>query len=201
MKRALVVGLVAAVVAMAAYLLRSRSSGEEAADVETGPAAPAARAGASPRRPPSLDAPPRGGARDNNNDDRVATGEPQLADHRGEEATQPRPRLPGEPAVYVVQAPVISSLRKSLRPAIKRCSAASAADLEPDAVLQGKLTVTVKGGLLTVTDVVVTQRGVPETSPLIECAREAFASAQVRADGHADVEKHTLRFPFKLPVP
>ena len=201
MKRALVVGLVAAVVATAAYLLRSRSSGEEAAEVATEPAQPAARAGSSPRRPPSLDAPPRSGARDNNNDGEVAAGEPQRADHRGEVPSQPRPRRPGDPVVYVVQAPVISSLRKSLRPAIKRCSNASAADLEPNAVLQGSLTVAVKNGLLTVTDVVVTQRGVPESSPLIECARAAFAAAQVRADGHADVEKHTLRFPFKLPVP
>jgi hypothetical protein len=201
MKRALVVGLVAAVVATAAYLLRSRSSGEESDEIETGPAEPAARAGSSPRRPPSLDAPPRTRASANNNDGGVGTGEPQRADHRGEEASQPRPRQPGEPAVFVVQAPVISSLRKSLRPAIKRCSAASAADLEPDAVLQGSLTVAVKDGLLTVTDVVVTHRGVPESSPLIECARAAFAAAQLRADGHADVEKHTLRFPFKLPVP
>jgi hypothetical protein len=201
MKRALVVGLIAAVVATAAYLLRSRSSGEEPAEVATEPTEPAARAGSSPRRPPSLDARPRTGAGDNNNDGGVGRTEPYRAEHRGEEPSQPRPHRPGDPVVYVVQAPVISSLRRSLRPAIKRCSDANTAGLEPKAVLQGSLTVAVKGGLLTVTDVVVTQRGVPESSPLIECAREAFAAAQVRADGHADVEKHTLRFPFKLPVP
>ncbi len=201
MKRALVVGLVAAVVATAAYLLRSRSSGEEPAELATAPAQPAARAGSAPRRPPSLEGRPRTGAGDNNNDGEEGPRERYRAEHRGEEPSQPRPRRPGDPVVYVVQAPVISSLRRSLRPAIKRCSEANADGLEPDAVLQGRLTVAVKNGLLTVTDVVVTQRGVPESSPLIECARAAFAAAQIRAEGHADVDKHTLRFPFKLPVP
>lgn len=201
MKRALVVGLVAAVVATAAYLLRSRSSGEEPAEVATAPDQPGARTGSSPRRPPSLEAPRRTGAGDDNNDGEAGRSEPRRAEHRGEQPSQPRPHRPGDPVVYVVQAPVISSLRRSLRPEIKKCSETSAAGLEPDAVLQGTLTVAVKDGLLTVTDVVVTQRGVPESSPLIECARKAFVVAQVRADGHADVEKHTLRFPFKLPVP
>ncbi|HTE54371.1 MAG TPA: hypothetical protein VK698_26130 [Kofleriaceae bacterium] len=206
--RALVVGLVAAAVAMGAYLWRARSSGEDGAE-GSAPAEPtsaveaASGAAGGAARSPS-DPPGPAGSGDINNDGEApgedGSDEAQTRDHRGEAPTAPRPRRPGEKAVFVVQAPVIGALRRSLRPEIKRCSEQlGAADLEPDARIQGTMTVTVKGGVLSVIDVQVGHRGIPDSSPFLECARKAFAAARVPAVGHPDVDKHTLRFPFNLP--
>jgi hypothetical protein len=100
----------------------------------------------------------------------------------------------------VVQVPIIKDLRKALTPAVERCSAKFGQGLTPGATIQGALDVTIQAGQLSVLDVKVEHRGVPESSGLIECARKEFAAVTLPAAGHADVERHTLRFPFRVPL-
>jgi hypothetical protein len=198
--RALLIGLGAAAVAVAATLWMWRGDGGGDAEESDAPAAragldaaarPAARRG-RPLRAGSSGSDPGGSS--------GASTEDTVRDHRGQAPTHPRPHRRGDRPVYVVQAPVIARLRASLRPEIKKCSDEFSQDLSPGAQVQGSLEVTVQSGVVSVVGVTVEQHGVAESSGLIECARKAFAAAQVRADGHADVERHTLRFPFKLPL-
>jgi hypothetical protein len=208
--RAWLVGLVATAVAVAAiFFLWPRSTSDDADDPPK--TATDGSAGAGPSTTtgagaPSLSEPAPTAADDDSAGDGESASEgdrpplDRVRDHRGAPATHPRPHRPGDKAVYIVKAPIIAGLRKSLRPEIKRCSDEYAQDLGPDAQIQGSLEVTVRAGVLSVLDVKIEQRGVPESSGLIECARKAFAAAELRADGHEDVESHILRFPFKVPV-
>jgi hypothetical protein len=200
--RAWLFGVVAAGVAVALLLLlwprsTSHDSQVTSAPVVTGggssPAGPA-------RRPPPGDG--AGRATDGAGPAEPAAepqgGEPQDHDHRGETPTAPPRRRPGDRPVYVIQPNVIAGLRSALGPQINKCGEQYAADLEPDALIQASLRVAVRGGVVSVLDVEVHHRGVPESSGMIECARKALAAAELRADGHADVESHTLRLPFRI---
>ncbi len=206
--RAWLFGVVAAGVAVAVILLLWPRSTTH--DSERTPLSPAAGAGAvsdgaapPPSEPAQPATPGASGDGSNNND---AGGGPERAsgdrirDHRGETAGGVARRFPGGKPGHVIQPPIIADLRRTLSPEIKKCSDEHAADLQPGAQIQGRLRVAVHSGVVSVLDVDVEQRGVPESSGMIECARKAFASVQLRADGHAEVESHVLRLPFRIPV-
>ena len=198
--RAILIGAGVAAVATVAILLWPRSTadnGSEQEATEAGRVVPASGSGARPTLP----------AGDIATDDGEPAGEevaPQsggVRDHRGQEPTHPRPRhLPGRPPVRVLQPPIIRGLRQSLKPEIKKCTDQYGKDLAENAVIQGSLRVTVQAGVLSVVEAKVAHRGVPESSPLIECARKAFAAVTVQAEGHDDVESHMVRLPFPVPV-
>jgi hypothetical protein len=208
--RAWLFGVVAAGVAVALVLLlwpRSTTKHSERKDLPAGAAgavgdASSGAAGTSPATPPV--AARSGGPEDDNNnvmDGGAAGSADNVRDHRGQ---APDPgvtrRFAGGRRPLVVQAPVIADLRRTLRPQIEKCGAQHGEDVSPGAQIQGSLRVAVHSGVVSVLDVDVQHRGVAESSGLIECARQAFASVQVRADGHAEVESHVLRLPFRIPV-
>jgi hypothetical protein len=185
-------GVVAAGVGVAAILLLWPRSTHHEAEVADLPPTPAS--GGAERRRPSLESP----ASEPASEDATAAGD-TTRDHRGQGTVAAR-RRPGARPVYVVQPPVIRDLRQAVRPELKKCSDEFAGDVEPNAQIRGSLRVSVHSGVVSVLDVEVDQSGVPESSGLIECARKAFAAAELRADGHAEVESHTLRLPFRIPV-
>jgi hypothetical protein len=196
--RALVIGAGVAAVATVAILLWPRSTadnGSEDEAIEAGRAVPAdgTRTGTKPTADDQASDEDQGGE-----DETPLTG--RVRDHRGQVPTHPRPRLPGDRPKRLIQAPIIRGLRQALRPEIKRCSDQYGKDLTAGAVIQGSLRVTVQGGVLSVVEAKVSHRGMPESSGLIECARKAFAAAKVEAEGHDDVESHTIRLPFPVPV-
>ncbi|HKE15985.1 MAG TPA: hypothetical protein VKB80_14005 [Kofleriaceae bacterium] len=199
--RAWLFGVVAAGVAAALILLLWPRSTSHDSEVTS---APAVTGGASsPTGPDRRAAPGEAGATaDGAGPAEPAAeaqgGEPVDHDHRGETPTAPPRRRPGGRPVYVIQPDVIAGLRSALGPQIDKCGERYAADLEPDALIQASLRVAVHGGVVSVLDVEVHHRGVPESSGMIECARKALAAAELRADGHADVESHTLRLPFRI---
>lgn len=197
--RALLIGAGVAAVATVAILLWPRSTADHESETEAteaGRVVPASGTSGSTPKPP--DEP------DSDDGEEAGAEAPQtggVRDHRGQEPTHPRPRhLPGQRPRRVLQAPIIRGLRQTLRPEIKKCSDQYAKDLPENAVIQGSIRVTVQAGVLSVVEAKVDQRGVPETSPLIECARKAFAAATVQAEGHDDVESHMVRLPFPVPV-
>lgn len=208
--RAWLFGVVAAGVAVAAILLLWPRSTTH--DSERTPLSPATGAGAvsdgaapDPSEPAQPQAPVATGDGNNNNDEAAdAAGEAKEAgirDHRGETASGGvARRFPNRRPGRVVQPPIIANLRRTLNPEIKKCSDEHAGDVEPGAQIQGSLRVSVHSGVVSVLDVDVQHHGVPESSGMIECARKAFASVQLRADGHAEVESHVLRLPFRIPV-
>ncbi len=206
--RAWLFGVVAAGVAVALLLLLWPRSTTHDSEREPLPAGSGASSdGASPSPPQAPTSPAGGGEGDNNNDEGGGgTGQASsggVRDHRGEAASGggvTRRRFPGGRPGHVIQAPVIADLRRTLSPEIKKCSDEHADDLAAGAQIQGSLRVAVHSGVVSVLDVDVQQRGVPESSGMIECARKAFASVQLRADGHAEVESHVLRLPFRIPV-
>jgi hypothetical protein len=207
--RAWLFGVVAAGVAVAVILLlwpRSTTHDSERTPLSPGDVAGAVSDGGSPDpSEPAQAAAPVAADADNNNDE-VGEGPDRatgagIRDHRGETASGGvARRFPDRRPGHVIQAPIIADLRRTLNPEIKKCSDEHAADLEPGAQIQGALRVAVHSGVVSVLDVDVQQRGVPESSGMIECARKAFASVQLRADGHAEVESHVLRLPFRIPV-
>jgi hypothetical protein len=190
-------GVVALGVGVAAVLLLwPRSTDHESDEVADVPPTPAPGA----ERPrPSLESasgePERGGE-----DTPASATSDTTRDHRGQGTVAARRRRPGDRPAYVIQPPIIRGLREALRPELKKCSDQFAGDVEPNAQIRGSLRVAVRSGVVSVLDVEVDHSGVAESSGLIECARKAFASAEVRADGHAEVESHTLRLPFRIPV-
>jgi hypothetical protein len=202
--RALLIGLVAALVAVAAYFWRERSisqtsDDEPAPSAATGGTAPKAT---SPSAAAAGDDDSAGGADAADEDGDAASRpreRPEPRNHVGAEATHPRKPRPGQ-RTYVVQVPIIKDLRKALKPAVEACSAKFSEGLAAGATIQGALDVTIRAGVLSVLDVKVEHRGVPEASGLIECARKEFAAVTLPATGHADVERHTLRFPFRVPL-
>ena len=205
--RAWLFGVVAAGVAVALLLLlwpRSTSHDSEREPLPAGSGAGASSDGASPSAPQTPAAPAGGGEVDSNNGEGGdSTGQAEkgrVRDHRGETASGVTRRFPAGRPGHVIQAPVIADLRRTLSPELKKCSDEHAGDLADDAQIQGRLRVAVHSGVVSVLDVDVQQRGVPESSGMIECARKAFASVQLRADGHAEVESHVLRLPFRIPV-
>ena len=172
-----------------------------------GPAAPATPAAGAPADPaPSLDladaAPgpdPRvvpGGAR------LAAQGSPGgviIRDHRGEVPTGEPHHRPGR--VYVIQAPTIVKVRAAMRPLVARCTDEYAGDmLGATATAQSRLVVTVRAGVLTVLDTTVNVHGFKDGSGVADCLHRALSAIAVRADGHPDVERYPLTFPFKLPL-
>jgi hypothetical protein len=190
-------GVVALGVGVAAVLLLwPRSTDHESDEVADVPPTPPPSGADRPR--PSLEPTASGKTAPGEDAPDAAPGE-TTRDHRGQGVVAAR-RRPGDPPVRVVQTPVIRDLREALRPELKKCSDQFAGDVEPNAQIRGSLRVAVRSGVVTVLDVKVDHSGVPESSGLIECARKAFASAEVRADGHAEVESHTLRLPFRIPV-
>ncbi len=201
--KAVLAGVVAAAIAVGALLmLWPRSTGHE----EPRPAADAPEVASSPRpaaRPESARGHEARESEARGNEAREseprADGESVgVADHRGETPSLPRRHRPGEPAEYVVQPTVIAGLRRALQPEIERCSEEHGQGLAPGATIQGALEVTVRSGMLSVLSAKVEQSGVPASSELIECARRAFAGAELRAEGHPDVDRHVLRLPFKV---
>ncbi len=207
--RAWLFGVVAAGVTVAVILLLWPRSTTH--DSERTPLSPATGAGAvsdgaapDPSEPAQPQAPVAAGDGNNNNDEPAdASGEAKEAgirDHRGETAGGVARRFRNGRPGHVVQPPIIANLRRTLNPAIKKCSDEHAADVEPGAQIQGSMRVAVHSGVVSVLDVDVQHHGVPESSGMIECARKAFASVQLRADGHAEVESHVLRLPFRIPV-
>ena len=140
----------------------------------------------APRPRPRLGEPPDTSGQDPSN---------PIRDHRGQTGT-------GTPrATFVVKAEAIRDLRLSLRPQVKACQTRHASEITDGARVQARLGVAVRGGVVTVEEVQVQHSGLPEGSAMVECARAAFASATVKAEGHPDVEHHMLTFPFKLPIP
>ena len=76
-----------------------------------------------------------------------------------------------------------------------------AGDVHPGGRLSGRLTVAIHDGLLTVTHLDLgVGGGLADDSALVDCARRAMTALEVRADGHADVERHVLDLPFVLPL-
>lgn len=201
--RAVLIGLVAAAVAVAAYFWRERSISQTSDDEPP----PSATGGGTAPKPTTPSAGAGGGdgaggdeAADEDGDAASRPRErPEPRNHVGAEATHPRKPRPGQ-RVYVVQVPIIKDLRKALQPAVETCSAKFSEGLAAGATIQGALDVTIRAGVLSVLDVKVEHRGVPESSGLIECARKEFAAVTLPATGHADVERHTLRFPFRVPL-
>lgn len=202
-------GVVAAGVAVALILfLWPRSTDHESELTDQKGAAKGASAGRDvPTVPPPDDPDPDGAGSDDGDgkqagrrgaDDRSPSGE--VRDHRGETPTgTARPR-PGERRPHVVQPSLVGELRRQLSPQIEKCGEQHAAGAEPNAEIHASVRVAVRSGVVSVLEVKVDQRGVPQASAsgLIDCAREAIVAAQVRADGHADVEGHTLRLPFRI---
>ncbi|HWM85950.1 MAG TPA: hypothetical protein VNO33_08925 [Kofleriaceae bacterium] len=189
--RAWLFGLVAVAVGVAVVLLLwPRSTSHEVPAEHQPPTTEGAAA--TPRDPALPD--------DVEDDARAKAVEKGVRDRRGEVGTMPRRRLPGDPATYPIQQPVIAELRAALRPQIKKCSDEHASGMGPRAQIMGSLRVAVHSGVVSVVEVKVDHRDMPETSPVIECARKAFASAQLRAEGHDDVEGHLVRLPFRMPV-
>lgn len=122
-----------------------------------------------------------------------------LRDHRGEVPTGAPHLRPGK--VYVVQAPIIIKVRKTMRPLVARCSEDYAGDMLGDSAgVQSRLFVTVRAGVLTVLDTTIKVRGFKDGSGIEECLHRAFEAIAVRADGHPDVERYPLSFPFRLPL-
>lgn len=204
--RAWLFGVVAAGVAVALVLLlwpRSTTKHSEREDLPAGAAGTVGDASSAAANPPAATPPVAAGAgEDDNNNvmDAGGAGESHVRDHRGEAPKAGVTRRFGAGRPLVIQAPVIADLRRTLRPQIEKCGAQHGEDVSPGAQIQGSLRVAVHSGVVSVLDVEVQQRGVAESSELIECARQAFASVQVRADGHAEVESHVLRLPFRIPV-
>lgn len=209
--RAWLFGVVAAGVAVALILLlwpRSTTHDSERTPLSpTGAGAVSDGASPQPSEPAQPALPAAGTDGSNNNDDGAAeegsagASGRQVRDHRGETASNGvTRRFPGGRPGHVIQPPIIADLRRTLNPEIKKCSDEHAADLAPGAQIQASLRVAVHSGVVSVLDVDVQQRGVPESSGMIDCARKAFASVQLRADGHAEVESHVLRLPFRIPV-
>ena len=207
--RAWLFGVVAAGVAVAVILLLWPRSTTH--DSERTPLSPATGAGAvsdgaapDPSEPAQPPAPVATGDGNNNNDERAdASGQANdagIRDHRGETASGVARRFPNRRPGHVIQPPIIANLRRTLNPEIKKCSDEHAADVEAGAQIQGSLRVSVHSGVVSVLDVDVQHHGVPESSGMIECARKAFASVLLRADGHAEVASHVLRLPFRIPV-
>jgi hypothetical protein len=190
--RAWLFGVVAAGVGVALVLFLWPRSTSHDSELTSAPGTPAV--GGSSSAPPRDDG---AGARVEDEREPASAVEPQDHDHRGETPTAPPRRRPGD-RTYVIQPTVIAGLRSALGPQIEKCGEQYAADLQPDALIQASLRVAVRGGVVSVLDVKVDPRGVPASSGMIECARKALAAAELRADGHADVESHTLRLPFRI---
>jgi hypothetical protein len=191
-------GVVALGVGVAAVLLLWPRSTDHHSD-EVADVPPTPPPGGADRPRPSLEPTASGKpARGEADEPESAPGE-TTRDHRGQGVVAAR-RGPGEGPVRVVQPPVIRDLREAVRPELKKCSDQFASDVQPNAQIRGSLRVAVRSGVVTVLDVKVDHSGIAESSGLIECARKAFASAELRADGHAEVESHTLRLPFRIPV-
>ncbi|HLU64836.1 MAG TPA: hypothetical protein VKZ63_01085 [Kofleriaceae bacterium] len=174
---------------------RGGASGQEAGDTaagegagggaESGAGGAAGAAGGDDRPRPELPEVPAGGG----------GGEEDLGpvrDHRGERGT----RLE---RTYKVKPDVIRAARAVLRARMKECQEQFKHEISGQARLQARVGVLVQGGVLTIEDVAIQTSNLPEGSEIVECARAAFASAEVPAEGHAEVE-HTLNFPFDLPL-
>ena len=117
----------------------------------------------------------------------------QVRDHRASESPnelQPRP----------VSRPALLKIRNDINPLIKECGKALR---QRDRAVRGKmqtdLTISVSDGRIRVEALDLQVQGLDD-SEYTSCVRQALEGLELFApDGQADVERHTLSLPFKVP--
>jgi hypothetical protein len=121
---------------------------------------------------------------------------PTVVDHRGQVVE------PVEKPMYKVEPTMVGKTRLALRPMIKQCATRHADELGDDRPrLQLLLHVEVDQGVLRILEHEFQVRSLPESGALVDCVRAGLDGFSLAADGHRDVERHRLTYPFDLPLP
>jgi len=124
-----------------------------------------------------------------------------VRDHR---SGNPEPMMTGGVPVpekmRKIQASVIYSMRKAMRPLVYACAEEIDTDaLGDDPMIQSEVMISIEDGAVTVDQVAVKLRDIEtEADELSDCVRTSVADLSLTADGHEDVSRYWLTMPFKL---
>jgi len=123
-----------------------------------------------------------------------------VRDHRSGNPEPPDPEVSPfvRPTRAAVAPDAIVAVRHALRPGVRRCSAAYAADVGQDARVRVRLQVSITGGQVTVAKTDIKAVNVDQND-LAACVEQAARNMELTVE-HEDVEHHMLTFPFRLPL-